>query len=404
MLKFHKTELSNGLTIVGEERSGAVSTAIGFFVKTGSRDEIPSISGVSHFLEHMMFKGTPRRSALDLTFDLAAIGAQANAFTTVESTVYYAAVLPEYIPDIFDILSDMMRSSLDPTEFATEKKVILEEIALYQDRPSHVLFEEAMRNFYFSHDAGNSVLGSSDSISALSVEQMREYFERRYSPKNIVLVVSGAFNWSEIVALAEKHCSKWTGPEVERKYEEHAPAPKKIHKTKDGISSTYMSLIAPGPSSQSSDRYSMQVLANILGDGSGSKVFWNLIDKGLCDSAHIDAEEMDRTGMVYAYASCSPENAAEVERILLEILQNPLDFSDEALLRAKTKIRTRLVLQGESAMRRLVAVGMEWLYQNTYTPLEEELKKFEAVTRASIESSLKKFTFSPLTEVILNPA
>jgi len=403
-LKFHQTKLSNGLTVIGEERAGAVSTAIGFFVKTGSRDESSEIAGVSHFLEHMMFKGTEKRDALKLTFDLAAIGAQANAFTTVESTVYYAAVLPEYLPNIFEILSDMMRSTLDQTEFDTEKKVILEEIALYKDRPSHVLFEEAMAQFYLGHKAGNSVLGSTESVSGITLEQMKSYFNSRYNPANMVLSVAGAFDWNEVLALAEKYCGAWKSEPVTRVYEAHTPAMRRIEKVKAGMNTVYVSLLAPGPSVQDDESYAMQVLATVLGDVSGSKLFWRLIDKGLCDNAYLEVEEMDQTGMVYAYASCSPENLAEVESALREIISAPLDFTDEELLRAKTKIRTRVVLQGESSMRRMISCGMEWLYEGTYTKLEDDLEKYLKVDRAAIKAALEKFPLSPLTEVILAPA
>ncbi len=403
-LQFYKGELPNGLTILGEERSGAVSTAIGFFVRTGSRDEWKEVSGVSHFLEHMMFKGTARRSALEITYELASIGAQANAFTSVENTVYYAVVLPEYTRDAFDILGDMLRPALTEEDFTTEKNVILEEIALYQDRPTHILFEEAMSKFYDGHKAGSSVLGTTASISALTSTQMREYFEQRYSPSNIVLTVTGAFNWEEIIELAEKHCGHWVGPKIGRDYQPHTASEKRLTKTKEGMSTTYLSLLAPGPSIQSSDRYSMQLLSSVLGDSSGSRVFWSLVDKGICDGASIDVEEMDRTGMIYAFASCSPENLEVVENTLREILATPLEFSEEDLERAKTKIRTRLVLQGESSMRRLTAVGLEWLYEGTYTTLDEELARYSAVTKKSIAEALERYPLSPLTTVVLSPA
>lgn len=403
-LTFHQGKLANGLTVVGEERAGAVSTAIGFFVKTGSRDESDEVAGVSHFLEHMMFKGTAKRSALQITYDLAAIGAQANAFTSVENTVYYAAVLPEYTEEAFDILGDMMRPALLQDDFDTEKKVILEEIALYQDRPSHILFEEAMRQFYLNNKAGASVLGTTQSITDLTSEQMRAYFDQRYSPSNIVLTVTGSFEWKKILELAEKNCGHWSGPTVERVYEKHTPASRIANKTKDGINTTHLSLIAPGPSIQSDDRYSMQLLSSMIGDSSGSRIFWSLIDKGLCDNSYLDAEEMDQTGMIYAYASCSPDKLDEVRSILKEILSTPMEFSEEDLERAKTKVKTRIVMQGESTMRRLTGVGMEWLYEKTYTTLEEELARYSAVTKDSIRDAVSRYPLSPLTEVVLSPA
>lgn len=164
---FKKTQLSNGLTLLGESNPSNVSAAIGFFVKTGARDETPAESGLSHFLEHMMFKGTPTRSALQINLDLGNLGAQANAFTSEENTVYYAAVIPERFAEMQDLLTDMLRPSLDRGEFDMEKKVILEEIALYQDRPHFYLFENAFKDYFGDHPAGNSVLGSHASVLSL---------------------------------------------------------------------------------------------------------------------------------------------------------------------------------------------------------------------------------------------
>src|SRR3990167_4020837 len=139
--------LSNGLKLIGERNSASKSAAIGFFVKTGARDETSQESGVSHFLEHMMFKGTARRNALQIALELGNLAAKANAYTSEECTVFFSAVLPEYLPAMTDLLCDMLRSSIDPKEFEVEKKVILEEIALYKDRPAYYLFERAFREY-----------------------------------------------------------------------------------------------------------------------------------------------------------------------------------------------------------------------------------------------------------------
>lgn len=171
---FKKEQLSNGLTLLGESNPANVSSAIGFFVKTGARDETAVESGLSHFLEHMLFKGTPTRSAIQINLELGNLGAQANAFTSEENTVYYAAVIPERFAEMQELLSDMLRPSLDPNEFAMEKKVILEEIALYQDRPHFYLFEQAFKDYFGSHPAGNSVLGTHASVSALTHQQDRK--------------------------------------------------------------------------------------------------------------------------------------------------------------------------------------------------------------------------------------
>ena len=164
--------LSNGLTIVGEVNPNHKSCGLGYFVKTGARDETKEEAGISHFLEHMMFKGTAKRDALQVSFDLGNIGAQANAFTSEENTVYYSAIIPEYFEELHELLTDMLRPSLVQEEFDTEKKVILEEIALYQDRPHFYLYEHATAAFFGTHPLSQSVLGTTESVSALTNGQL----------------------------------------------------------------------------------------------------------------------------------------------------------------------------------------------------------------------------------------
>src|SRR5438132_2755705 len=180
MVPFHSHVLDNGLQIIGETSPSARSVALGFFVRTGSRDETPDVSGVSHFLEHMVFKGTPRRSALDVNRDFDRIGAHYNAFTSEENTVFYAAILPEYIPQAVDILADILRPSLRTEDFDMEKNVIIEEIGMYEDQPMFSAYDNAKRVYFAEHPLGNSILGTPDSIRALTREQMNGYFERRY--------------------------------------------------------------------------------------------------------------------------------------------------------------------------------------------------------------------------------
>src|SRR6266436_387467 len=179
-MSFHKHVLPNGLTIVGEISPSARSAAVGFFVKTGSRDETLAESGVSHFLEHMVFKGTPHRTALEVNYDFDKIGASYNAFTSEENTVFYAAILPEYLPQAVDILADILRPSLRVEDFDMEKKVIIEEIGKYEDQPSWLAFDHARRLFFGEHRLGNSILGTVKSIKALKRDQMHAYFQRRY--------------------------------------------------------------------------------------------------------------------------------------------------------------------------------------------------------------------------------
>src|ERR671935_2010476 len=183
-MPFHQHTLPNGLQIIGETSLSARSVAVGFFVRTGARDETPEVSGVTHFLEHMVFKGTPRRSAFEVNRDFDRIGADYNAYTSEENTVFHAAVLPEYVPQAVDILADILRPSLRDDDFDMEKKVIIEEIGMYDDQPTWSAYDNAKRIYFAEHPLGNSILGTAESITALTRDQMHAYFERRYVAQN----------------------------------------------------------------------------------------------------------------------------------------------------------------------------------------------------------------------------
>src|SRR5437667_1726056 len=186
-MTFHSQPLENGLHIIGETSPSARSVALGFFVRTGARDETPEVSGVTHFLEHMVFKGTPRRTALEVNSDFDRIGAQYNAFTSEENTVFYAAILPEYLPQAVDILADILRPSLRGEDFDMEKNVIIEEIGMYEDQPMWSAYDRAKRVYFADHPLGNSILGTPESIRALTREQMHAYFQGRYVAPNITV-------------------------------------------------------------------------------------------------------------------------------------------------------------------------------------------------------------------------
>src|SRR5438046_8250543 len=202
-LKFHHHQLANGLDIVAEENPDSYSFAAGLFVKTGSRDESPGVNGVSHFLEHMMFKGSSKYTWEDVNRIFGEIGARYNAFTSQEMTAYYANVLPEFTERAIEHLSHLLRPAIRVEDFTNEKKVILEEIAMYLDDPGHRLYERLMEAHFANHPLSLSVLGSAESIQKLKRDQMAEYFRRRYGPGNTVLSVTGKLDFDQVTTLAE---------------------------------------------------------------------------------------------------------------------------------------------------------------------------------------------------------
>src|SRR5438067_11476266 len=216
-LTFHHHQLSNGLDIIAEENPDSYSIALGLFVKTGARDEDPRLNGVSHFLEHMMFKGSEKYTWEDVNRIFDEIGAKYNAFTSQEMTAYYANVLPEFTERAVEHLAHLLRPAIRVEDFTTEKKVILEEIAMYLDDPGHRVYEKLMEVHFGNHPLSMSILGSAASIQKLQRDQMAEYFTRRYGPGNMVLAVTGRLDFEQIVGLAEKYMGVWPRVEAPRR-------------------------------------------------------------------------------------------------------------------------------------------------------------------------------------------
>jgi predicted Zn-dependent peptidase len=398
-MPFHQQTLPNGLTILGETNPAALSVAVAFWVKTGSRDEQPAESGVSHFLEHMIFKGTERRNAYQVNRDFSVIGADNNAWTSEENTVYHAVVLPEFLPQLVDVLADIMRPSLRTEDFDTEKKVILDEIVRYEVQPGWASFDIARKNYFGHHPLGNSVLGTSESITALKQTQMLDYFNRRYGASNIVAVATGNFDFAEFSRLVSEKCHHWpVGVKGRTNLTETTGqgGTHMIAKTPEKVSQQYMTLIAPAPAANSPLSYAAAVLATAVGDYSGSRLFWALTDPGLADEAGMGMDECDGAGAYYTSFNGDPENAPEC----YEIVRNLLDEVQRTGLtaaefeQAKTKILSRELRAGERASRRMLTVAKDWVYRDTYRTVDDEMKAWDAVTLQDIRTVLEAY---PLT-------
>jgi predicted Zn-dependent peptidase len=405
-MSFHKHVLPNGLTIVGEISPSARSAAVGFFVKTGSRDETPSESGVSHFLEHMVFKGTPHRTALEVNYDFDRIGASYNAFTSEENTVFYAAILPEYLPQAVDILADVLRPSLRGEDFDMEKKVIIEEIGMYDDQPMWCAYDNAKKAFFADHPLGNSVLGTVQSITDLTRDQMQAYYDRRYVAPNITVSVAGNFAWPDVVKLIETQCGKWPTGQALRDNIRPAIARKHLQvMTKDKLNQEQVFMISPAPAADSPERYTADTLAMIIGDDSGSRFYWALVDPGLADSADMGFHDYEGTGSYFTSFSCEPDNTQDNLALIQEILREVQSegVSEEELAVAKSKILSRVVRGSERPMGRMQALGMGWTYLQSYRSVDEELANFDAVSLKDIRGVLDRYPFDQLTVLALGP-
>jgi predicted Zn-dependent peptidase len=392
--EFYQDRLPNGLQIVGQRMPDLESVSVCFFARTGARDEHdPAIFGVSHFLEHMVFKGTASRDAEQITLDFNRMGAEFNAYTSVEQTVYYARVIGQYLPNAVDLLSDMMRPRLDGGDFTLERNVILEEIARSEDVPSSQAYRRMMQTYFAGHPLGHDVLGTKDSIGNLKVEQMREYHARRYSANNLVFAIAGNFDWQKTLDLVQRACGDWISGEEGRQAEPFTPKAGREIISKDKLKQQIMLLAWPTVSVEDDDIYPMELASMVLGDGSGSRMFWNIFQKGLAETAVASLSPLDRTGLMLAYLSTTPDEAPavlELTQAELKSLQQDGVHGDE-LRRAKDKLVSRTVLDGESGFSRMQDLAYTWVAKGELRSLEDEVARIEAVTLEDIRRVLDRF-------------
>jgi predicted Zn-dependent peptidase len=405
-VEFHKHVLGNGLEIVAECNDAAHSMALGFFVDAGSRDETDEVAGVSHFLEHMMFKGTPTRSADDVNREFDEMGTHYNAFTNEENTVYYAAALPEQQSPLVELLSDMMRPSLREEDFDTEKKVIIEEIRMYEDQPPFCADDKARAVYFGSHPLGRSVLGTEETIGQLAVGQMREYFARRYSPGNISLVAAGRVDFDALVADVERHCGHWESAQSSRTIEAAVTNRRFMAIEKDIATQQYALQLCPGPAAADNERHAAKLLANILGDDSGSRLYWELVDPGLAEHAALGHHEYAGSGVMLTYMCCDPQQAADNLQTILAIYRQAeaKGITLKELETAKCKMRSRLVLSSERPRGRLFMVGSNWIYRREYLSIDEDIELLSAVSKHQIGAVLESYPLSENTTVTIGPS
>jgi predicted Zn-dependent peptidase len=405
-MEFKSDKLENGLVIIGEINKSAKSAAVGFFVKTGSRDETGDINGVSHFLEHMLFKGTDKLSSLEVNEAFDKTGAQFNAFTSEENTVYYAAVLPEYLAEVTELWTQLMRPALRDEDFNIEKNVIKEEIAMYKDLPSFDVMERCRTLHFDGHPCGNSVLGSEESIDNLTAEQMRSYFAKRYAPNNIVLACAGNFEWDQIRCLAANSCGSWRMQTVERKLGHSEGSREKQRHEKANLAREHICLMSAGVSAQDPRRFAASLLGTIIGDDVGSRFFWELVDKALAEAASMQFGAMDGTGTFCSYIRCSSDNVTKVLDIIRSIFDDLArnGVTEDELTKAKNKILSELVIKNELPMGRLVDLGFNWTYLQQYQTIEDDVNAIKAVTVDDVHSLIEQFRPGDFTQFSLGPS
>jgi len=408
MSEFRHVTLPNGLQVVADIDTRGYSAAIGCFVRAGAKDETDSQSGLSHFLEHMMFKGTAKRSAADVNRELDELGGNSNAYTSEEQTVYYAAVLPKYQRRMVDLLTDMLRPSLRADDFETEKQVILEEIAKYEDQPPFGAFERVMERCYGPRGLGRRVLGTTHSIENMRVETMRDYFYTRYRCENIVLAASGNVDFDDLVSQATDATASWNDVPVPP-----ATPADDLEQLPEGIqtnpridipdaSQAYRVTLSDGPSMASRDRYAMRLLTSILGDDGGSRLFWDLVDTGRAEIATLWAQEFVETGGLFTYLVSGPDQMESNVRLMNEAIEIVAreGVDDDELKQVINKTVAGVIMASERPSQRLFSMGSRWLCCREHLALDELLDAYRGVTVDAIGRVAKEYLLTEPTEVI----
>jgi len=409
-MPFLHERLANGLEVVAETSDSAVSTSVGFFVAAGARDEVPEIAGVSHFLEHMTFKGPPGLSGDEINRRFDRLGAAANAFTSEEDTVYHAAVLPRHQAEAVDLLAALMRPALRGDDFEMEKKVILEEIRMYDDQPPFGADDRCRAAFFGGHPLASSVLGSVASIERLELEAMRDYHRRRYAPGGMVLAASGAVDFPALVEQARRICGDWEPLPAEHRPRPGGPRaaafPGTTRIEKPAATLGYAVRMTAGPGEEDPDRWAAGLLAVVLGDGSGSRLYWELVDPGLVEHAAVGHHDFLDAGLFVTQLSCEPEAVDEsLARILaIEAEAARGGIAAAEFERARNKVASRVVLAGERPRRRLFEVGLEWSHARRYRSVADTLALVEGVSLDDVHRVLAAWPLdAPSATVVAEP-
>ena len=379
-----KFVLNNGLTVLVEPMPYLRSVSIGAWVKAGSMLEAPSENGLSHFMEHMAFKGTKKRTARQIAEEMDAVGGQLNASTSKLCTNYFAKVIDENLPLAADILADMVCApALDPVETDKERGVVLEEIAMVEDSPEDVVYDVLAEAAFGAQSLGQTILGPAEKIAAYTPDDLRAFRRRHYGPQNAVVALAGNVETSAARDLMEKTFGAWQGAAGEEFPEAVAVAqPQKLAKDKD-TEQVHLCMSFRSHEMGSPDVYPTAVVNNVLGGGMSSRLFQRIReDLGMAYSVYSGPSSYPHCGEFTIYAATNPKNAKMVlEQIDIEIkklLEKGIDEKEFTM--SKAQLKGSFILGLESAYNRMSALGHNQILLNRVIPPEETIAAIEKVT------------------------
>jgi predicted Zn-dependent peptidase len=408
-----RTVLPGGLRVVSESVPGVRSVAFGLWVGVGSRDETLSLSGASHYLEHLLFKGTRRRDALSIAAEIDEVGGELNAFTAKEYTCYYARVLDTDLPLAIDVLSDMVTSSLiAERDVDAERGVILEEIAMNEDDPTDLAHEAFTTQLFGDTPLGRPILGSVDSINAITRDRIADHYRARYSPDNLVVAAAGSLDHDRVVELVAEAFGSALVPGSE-------PAAPRLTGTAGAdatgtgvkllnrpIEQANLVLGCPGLSRNDDRRFALGVLNAALGGGMSSRLFQEVREKrGLAYSVYAFSAQHADSGLWGIYAGCQPAKADDVLAICREEVAKVISdgITEEELVRGKGQLRGSIVLGLEDPSSRMSRLGKAELVYPALEPVDDILDAIDAVTGDDVREIAATVLSQPKVLAVVGP-
>ncbi|HZQ20941.1 MAG TPA: pitrilysin family protein [Terriglobales bacterium] len=387
--------LPNGLTVITEEMKHIRSISIGIWMKTGSRDEDLPWNGISHFIEHMVFKGTKHRSAEQIARQVDSIGGNMDAFTAKECISFSIKVLDEHLPIAMDVLSDLVLNPVfDVQDITRERGVILEEIKMDEDNPDYLVHEIFTQNFWKDHPLGRPILGTRDTVKRFDRNPVIDFYSQRFSPGNIIITAAGYLNHERFVELVAKH---FQDMKPQSNGFHSAPpkiVPKIVLRNKKSLEQVQICVGVPSYPITHERRHSSYILNTLLGGGMSSRLFQNIRERqGLAYAIYSDLNPYRDTGCLSIYAGTSRESASKVvECIVSEFRKLKTEaVSQDELRRAKDQLKGSLMLSLESSNARMSNLARQEMYFDHFYGLDELIAKIEAVTAEELQELANQF-------------
>ena len=404
---------SSGLRIVTEEVPSVRSAAVGIWVNVGSRDEAPATAGASHFLEHLLFKGTASRTALEISSAIESVGGEMNAFTSKEYTCFYARVIDTDLPMAINVISDLITSSIvTALDVDAERKVVLEEIAMRDDDPSDLVHDLFSDTYYGDTAIGRPILGTIDSINGMSRNTVFNYYKKKYLPQDLVVAVAGNIKHKRVVAMVEEALSRDNfldvmaapvfRPNTPVKNSKQQPVGLMYKKSEQA----HMFYGMEGVARADERRFAMGVLSAALGGGMSSRLFQEIREKrGLAYSVYAYAQQFAGSGLLGFYAGCNPTKAIEVVEIIRSVLADVADngMTHEEIERAKGAVRGSLVLSQEDSGSRMSRIGKNEIVYGQVMDFDDILKSIARVNAEDIRQIASEFLVKTPTLALVGP-